>query len=233
MGEWRGGPPNGGCDFPAELAIWLSPSFPSGAFGYSQGLEQAVADRLVRDRDSLLDWLRVLTHHGALRNDVIIVSLVRQAADAAAIGELAQLCLALQPTKERAEEAVQVGQAFLTSLRAGWLRPDFDPDPWLDGAPVTYPVAVGLAARLYRFEILATLVAFAVAYHTNLVSAAIRLGAIGQFDGQRVLAALMPEIRCACKAAERASQHGLGQAAFGADLASMQHETLETRLFRS
>lgn len=34
------------------LATWFSPAFPIGAFAYSQGLEQAIADGAVRDRSS-------------------------------------------------------------------------------------------------------------------------------------------------------------------------------------
>ncbi len=67
----------------------------------------------------------------------------------------------------------------------------------------------------------------------NLVSAAVRLGIVGQTDGQRVLARLLPLCRTVAADAERASLDDLGGAVFRADLAAILHETQYTRLFRS
>jgi urease accessory protein len=220
-------------DFPAELMIWLSPAFPVGGFAYSQGLETAVARGWVFDAQSLTNWLAALACHGALRNDLIILSLVRRALDAARIDALAELAAALQPSKERAEEALLQGEAFLEAYRAAWAesgRRSFEPP---GQAPVTLPVAVGLAARAHGFDPFAALIAYATAFNTNLVSAAIRLGLVGQFDGQWVLARLLPDLREQCRFAVTAGEDDLGSATFAADLASILHETLAVRLFRS
>ncbi len=40
-----------------RLMTWLSPAFPVGAFSYSGGLAQVVADGDVGDADTLRDWL--------------------------------------------------------------------------------------------------------------------------------------------------------------------------------
>ncbi len=224
---------NNSAPFPAELMIWLSPAFPVGGFAYSQGLETAVARGWVSDAESLTNWLAALARHRALRNDLIILSLVRRAPDAARIGSLAELAAALQPSKERAEEALLQGQAFLEAYRAAWAeseRRSFEPP---DEAPVTLRVAVGLAARAHGLDPVATLMAYATAFSTNLVSAAIRLGIVGQFDGQRVLARLLPDLREQCRFAVTAGEDDLGSAAFAADLASILHKTLTVRLFRS
>ena len=217
--------------FPAELLIWLSPAFPIGAFAYSQGLETAVARGWVRDAATLTAWLSSLARHGSLRNDLIMLSLVRRASDDGTIRELAELSAALQPSKERSEEALVQGQAFMEAFRAAWAEPDESLAP--AGGPVTLPVAVGQAARARGLPLQATLIAYATAFTTNLVSAAIRLGAIGQFDGQRMLAALLPELRETCRLALNATEDDLGSATFAADLASILHETQTTRLFRS
>ncbi|TJX17773.1 MAG: urease accessory protein UreF, partial [Mesorhizobium sp.] len=42
---------------PLRLMAWLSPAFPVGSFSYSHGLERAVQDGLVADRQSLAAWL--------------------------------------------------------------------------------------------------------------------------------------------------------------------------------
>ena len=44
-----------------RLLSWTSPSFPIGAFSYSGGLEAAIEEGLVADRDSLGGWCREST----------------------------------------------------------------------------------------------------------------------------------------------------------------------------
>jgi urease accessory protein len=218
---------------PAELMIWLSPAFPVGGFAYSQGLETAAARGWVADAETLGGWLAGLVRHGALRNDLIILSLIRRAADAAAIAGLAELAGALQPSRERAEETAVQGEAFLQAYRAAWAGSEIRAFALPADAPVTLPVAVGLACRAHGFDLFASLLAYAIAFSANLVSAAIRLGVIGQFDGQRVLARVLPDLRSECRFALSAGEDDLGGACFAADLASILHETQATRLFRS
>ena len=78
-----------------------------------------------------------------------------------------------------------------------------------------------------------TLEAFLMAFVAALVSAAVRLGPIGQTDGQRITAALIPAVREAAAQADTATLDDLGGAAFRSDIASHRHETQYTRLFRS
>jgi urease accessory protein len=66
-----------------------------------------------------------------------------------------------------------------------------------------------------------------------MVSAGVRLIPLGQTDGQRTLAALMPTITDAAERADVTPLDDLGSATFRADIASMRHETQYTRLFRS
>jgi urease accessory protein len=225
--------PDSDVPFPAELLIWLSPAFPIGSFAYSQGLEAVVALGWISNAVSLRAWLASLAAHGALRNDLIILSLVRRAANDSKVGALAELSAAMQPSRERWEEAVTQGEAFLAAYRAGWSGNEARDFAAPGDTPITLPVAVGLASRAHALPLEATLIAYAAAFQTNLVSAAIRLGVIGQFDGQRVLAELLPDLRIACDFAIRAGEDDLGGAAFAADLASIAHEMQMTRLFRS
>ena len=77
------------------------------------------------------------------------------------------------------------------------------------------------------------LVGYLQAFAANLVSAGLRLGIIGQTDGQRILAALEPVVTRAAEAATSHDPADFGAATFAVDLASMAHETQYTRLFRS
>ena len=56
------------------LMQWLSPAFPVGAFAYSHGLEQAIADGQVSDADTLCDWIEALIVQGSARADAILLA---------------------------------------------------------------------------------------------------------------------------------------------------------------
>ena len=56
-----------------RLLTWLSPAFPTGAFAYSHGLEWAVDAGVIRDGETLTEWMAAVIAHGSGRNDTILV----------------------------------------------------------------------------------------------------------------------------------------------------------------
>ncbi|MBL4720621.1 MAG: urease accessory protein UreF, partial [Alphaproteobacteria bacterium] len=98
---------------------------------------------------------------------------------------------------------------------------------------LAYPVAVAMAAAGHGVSLRPALHAYLHGFIANLVSAGLRLISLGQTDGQRLLARLEPTIATLTDDALTATLDDLGGAAFLADIASMQHETQYTRLFRS
>jgi len=218
------------------LLVWLSPSFPVGAFAYSHGLEWAVEAGDINNAATCESWISDLLVHGSGYNDAIIMAAAHRAItirDRAALGEVAELAVAMQPSSERHLEATAQGNAFLTAARAAWEVPSlaFLKSAW-DG-DIAYPVAVGALSAGHDIPLSTTLDAFLLAFSATLVSAAVRLGPIGQTDAQRILAALMPTIRKMAILASTSTLDDLGSAAFRSDLASLRHETQYTRLFRS
>lgn len=218
------------------LLIWLSPAFPVGAFAYSHGIEWAVEAGDIVDASSLEEWLIDLLEFGAPRSDAILFSAAFRAAAGAdwpALIDVNALAVALTPSAERRLETTAQGTAFVAAARVAW---DCEPLRRLDDAPdgrVAYPVAVAAAASGRGLTLRASLEAFALAQAANLVSAALRLGPIGQTDGQKILAALLPRIRALAGEAQTATLADLGGCAFRCDIAAMRHETQYSRLFRS
>jgi urease accessory protein len=220
----------------ARLTIWFSPAFPVGAFAYSHGLEWAAERGWVRDRASLEAWLADLLIHGGPANDLILLRLSATAVQGRRLQELVELnelACALQPSTERRLEAIQQGNAFLQLMRATWSLPAIEAVAQILPPDVAYPVAVGAGVASHDVPIEQALFAYAMAFVSNITSAAIRLSVVGQTDGQRVIAALIPAMQSAAERALRATLDDLGGAAFHADIASLAHETQYTRLFRS
>ena len=223
-----------GGDLSLELLIWTSPAFPVGAFAYSHGLEWAHEAGDVTDAASLQAWLADLLAHGAARNDAILAGRAWHAAqDVPALLDLAELGVALATSAERRLETVTQGNAFLAVAAASWPCPPLHAYRAAQDGDTPYPVAFGLVAGAHAIALGETLDALLLGFVQNLVSAAIRLGAIGQTDGQRVVAALLPAIRVEAAGAREAGLDDLGAAAFRSDVGSLLHETQYTRLFRS
>ena len=101
------------------------------------------------------------------------------------------------------------------------------------GERVAYPAAIASAAAGHGLPLEASLQAFILAQIAAAVSAVVRLGPIGQTDGQKIQATLIPRIRALAREASGASLTDLGSCAFRSDIAAMRHETQYSRLFRS
>lgn len=219
------------------LQLWLSPSFPVGAYAYSHGLERAAESGWVTDATKLQGWLVDLIELGPLGNDMILLAHAWRGVRSGAVDDirsLAELGCALQPSAERHLETTQQGASFLATIRASWPTPQLIAlIAAVSGDPVPYPVAVGVAAGAHDVPLHDTLPAFGIAFVGGLVSAAIRLGIVGQTDAQRLLAALTPSIVELAHRTEAATLDDIGSCVWRSDLASLQHETQYTRLFRS
>jgi urease accessory protein len=210
-----------------RLLTWLSPAFPTGAFAYSHGLEWAVETHDIHDGETLRAWLEAVIAHGSGRNDTILLRQAHRAAlDPAALREVAGLARATAASRERYDEALAQGRAFVRAA-AGWNLPADLPQD------IPYAVAVGAMAGAHGIDEDTTASAYLQTFASNLISAAVRLVPLGQTTGLQTLAALEPTILDVVAATKDATVDDLGGCAFRSDLAAMQHETQYTRLFRS
>jgi urease accessory protein len=240
---------------------WLSPSFPVGSFAYSHGLEWAHEAGDVHNASTLQNWLTSLANHGSLRTDTALLALSYKASQIneetnlqppqnvqtskatnrsscagmtkvlnnTNLNEIIELASALAPSCERHLETIQQGNSLLRIAKDAW---PCDALTQLQGN-VAYPVALGVLAQGHNVQLETLLPAFGMAFISNLTSAAIRLGIIGQTDGQRTIKALLPAIETMAEFAKTATLGDLGACAFRSDIASMRHETQYTRIFRS
>ena len=207
-----------------RLLTWLSPSFPTGGFAYSHGLEWAVEAGDVTDRASLVAWLSDLVDHGSLWNDAILVRHAMRGADLAALADLACACAA---SRERAQETRALGAAFRRAVGV-WQAAEASAD---DSWPL--PVALGDALRREGIDEDTGCAAALHAALASLVSAAVRLVPLGQTDGLRATAALEPLVRQAARRSGQAGLEAIGGCCLRSDIAAMRHETQTTRLFRA
>jgi urease accessory protein len=231
--------PKGSSSALYRLLAWLSPGFPIGSFAFSHGLEAAAASGAVCDRYSLQLWISAIAASGGGRVDADIL---RDSYRASATGDLGALMyanrrgVAFRATAETRLETTAQGEAFLATCRAAWPNPVLD--CWAEGISargeaVCYAAAVGAATAQAGIPLDCALLGYLQALASTLVSAGLRLGIVGQTDGQRILAALEPVIAAAVSGALARDPDAFGGATVAVELASMAHETQYSRLFRS
>ncbi|MFT4743332.1 MAG: urease accessory protein [Yoonia sp.] len=206
------------------LAQWLSPAFPVGAFAYSHGLETAIQSGALANACDLEKWISDVLNYGSGRNDCILLRAAYGCGSDAALEDVNQTALAVSASSERVFETQLQGTAFSQTTAAIWGG---------DGSALCYPVAVGYAAAHMQFNVDLTAALYLHAFASNLVSAAVRAVPLGQTDGQRVIAALIPMCDQIAKDTQTTTRDDLSSTAFLSDIAAMQHETLQPRIFRS
>ncbi len=219
-----------------RLLTWLSPSYPVGAFAYSQGIETAVARGLIGDSVAALEWMEDSVSAGSLWSDAVIFARAHDAArmlDGWALENINGIAHAFQPTAELRLETLALGRAFLGVTLAAWPCPALDLIARIPGEDIVYPLAVAAAAAGHGVGPGPAVQAFLHAGAANLVSAAIRLVPLGQTDGQRIMARLEAPIAMAVEKARHVPLDDLSTACLMAEICCMSHETQVTRLFRS
>ncbi len=219
-----------------ELMRLASPALPVGGFSYSEALEAAVDAGRVTDLAQARNWLLDQLHLGLARSDLPVAARAFNAwrrGDLESIRELNDWMLATRETRELSAQSQQMGRSLLE-----WMRQrDGAPALLADAAALrpapTWPVAFSLAAAHAGAPRREALIALAVGWAENMVSAAIKAVPLGQSGGQRLLDALSPRLPAAVDAA--IAMPDSQRQAFTPMLAilSARHETQYTRLFRS
>ncbi len=207
--------------------------FPSGAVSFSWGLETMSNRGLVSTRRDLHQFVRAqLTNRWAVFERPVMIHAHAAAGDMEALAALDWRVEAQTLAAEQRDGSRRMGAALLAIHVKLETR---DAEAYLarvhDGLAAGHlPVVQGLVWQRLGFDAQLIQRMAAHALCTGLLSAAVRLAIIGHFDAQRVLADLHPVI-----------EDLLGQAVAGpdaihsfvpqTDIASMNHETDEMRLF--
>lgn len=205
------------------LLNWMSPTFPTGAFAYSHGLEWAISNGDVTTTSDVEIWIKTVLQSGSGWNDAVLFA--RCWHDDA--NTLNQLALALASSHERHLETTQLGRAFTIAARTFY--PD-TPHPTTDTA---YPIAAGTALAKAGIDQSQALLAFLQGFTTALISVAVRLIPLGQTKGLGTARNLIPVIAATAERAGKATLNDLGSNTILADIAAMKHQTQHSRIFRT
>lgn len=204
------------------LLNWMSPTFPIGSFAYSHGLEQAIVDGRISTAAHVENWIADLLQQGSGWNDAILFAQCWSTPT----DELNECALALAGSAERYMETTHLGRNFniAASIWTGAEKTE---------TAIAYPIAAGQACVMMGIDQHQALIAYLQGFCSALVSVAVRLVPLGQTNGLIVMRNLAPLLTSTAAKAAASNLEDIGTSCFAAEITAMQHETLETRIFRT
>ena len=211
-----------------------SSALPVGAYSYSEGLETLVENGFISNQATLQQWLEAELSYGAIRLEAAVMV---RAAQAATMGDMQTLrdwnlwLSAARETQELRNSSWQMGRSLMQLL--GKIQPQIQPFADAVGNPCNYAIAFGIASAHWQIHLSAAILGYLHSWATNLITAGVKIIPLGQTAGQELLLNLQPLISHAATEIISLKDDEIACCSWGLSLASMQHETQYTRLFRS
>lgn len=218
----------------SRLLQLASPLLPVGGYSYSEGLETLILQSKIDDRSSLQTWIEFELQAGAIRIEAAVMD---RAYLAASQGDLVRLkywdrwLSAMRETEELRHQSWQMGGS-LTKL-AIELTPEIQELFSALDRPCHYAIAFGITAQSWQIDRHATILAYLQCWVTSQIGVGVKLIPLGQTAGQQMLWQLLAQLDLLAQTIPTLADDELYACTWGSSLASMQHETLYSRLFRS
>uniref|UniRef100_B8HW48 Urease accessory protein UreF n=1 Tax=Cyanothece sp. (strain PCC 7425 / ATCC 29141) TaxID=395961 RepID=B8HW48_CYAP4 len=221
---------------PALLSLLqlASPALPVGAYSYSEGLETLITEGKIQNSSDLQRWLELELRHGAIAVEAAVLVGAYQTIP----GDLQQLqswnawLSAFRETEELRLQSWQMGRSLLKLLLDLQIIPE-EVGESLRSQPCNFAIAFALAATHWQIDLETAVLGYLQSWVTNLINAGIKLIPLGQTAGQKLLLDLQPILIQTTSAILNQVTFDLKCCTWGLTLASMQHETQYSRLFRS
>lgn len=215
-----------------RLLQLVSPSLPIGAYTYSQGIEWAVEQGWITTQDELSDWLQGLMQSNMLYLELPVFFKMLQAwkqFDEISIQEWNRYLLASRETLELRQEEINRARAFTQIVIS--LEPNAEKVKHL--IIQSQHACLSYACNACKIKADEAAAALLWGWLENLVLSAVKIIPLGQTAGQRVIFNLSEMIPDIIQQAKQVEDDDIGSSSMALSIASSQHETLYTRLFRS
>jgi urease accessory protein len=216
-----------------SLLQLTSSALPVGAYSYSEGLEMLVENGIITSPESLQNWLESELKYGAIRMEAAVMVRAYEAVkteDLQLLSYWNQWLSAARETQELRSASWQMGRSLIQLLEK--LHPQIKSITSTVGNPCNYAIAFGIALAHHQINIQAGLLGYLHSWVSNLITAGVKLIPLGQTAGQQLILSLQPLLNHATQITAM-TDDDLSCCSWGLSLASMQHETQYTRLFRS
>lgn len=219
-----------------KLLQLFSAALPVGAYNYSEGLESAIAQQKIIKEDQLLQWLSNELSQGTIPIETALMLRSYRCwynQDLEGLNFWNQWGSAVKETSELREQSWQIGNSLTRLLIALENDPELEKKINAIKTPHNSAIVYGIAAAHWQIEEKSAMLGYLHSWATNLINAGVKLIPLGQTTGQQLLLQLHPQIESAATVILNLKDDQLYTCSWGLGLASMQHETQYSRLFRS
>lgn len=212
-------------------------SFPLGAYSYSEGLEFLVDNGDISDVEKLRQWLENELIYGSIRLEGAIALRAYncyQNGDAQRLYYWNNWLSASRETKELREQSWQMGKSF-SRLILNLIPDDTNLHRLINSfdSPCNSAIAFGIITAHIGISPQEMLWGYLHNWVNNLVNGGIKLIPLGQTEGQKLILALHSTIVNSSEEIMNLQDDQLASCSWGLSFASIHHETLYSRLFRS
>ncbi len=215
-----------------SLLQLISPSLPIGGYTWSQGIEWAVEAGWIGDATELQAWLEGLMHTSLHYLELPLLKRMLGAwshDDLAWLDELNQRLIASRETHELRLEETSRARAFCDLLLS--LQPDAaEFERHLRRSQLA---CFSFACHRWGIDYARAGQGLAMSWLENLVLSAVKIVPLGQTAGQQVIFDLGTQIPALVTSAGQVDDDQVGASSMAMAIASANHETQYTRLFRS
>ena len=220
--------------YPQQLLLLLqlaSPLLPVGGYSYSEGLESLILQGNVHDRSTLQTWIDRELQAGAIGIETAIMDrayLASSQFNRERLNYWNNWLTAARETEELRLQSWQMGGSLIKLALE--LTPEIQDSIEY---PCHYAIAFGITAQSWHIDRHLAILAYLHSWVTNQIGVGVKLIPLGHTAGQQLLWQLQESIYLLSQTLLVLDNEDLYVCSWGSSLASMQHETLYSRLFRS
>jgi urease accessory protein len=217
-----------------QLLQLASPLLPVGGYSYSEGLESLILQAKIDDRTTLHTWIDRELQTGAIGIETAVMDRSYQACsqlNSERLNYWNNWLTAARETEELRLQSWQMGGSLIKL--AIEITPEIQQLSDSIEHSCHYAIAFGITAQSWQIDRRSAILAYLHSWASNQVSVGIKSIPLGQTAGQQILWQLQHSIDLRSQNILDLADEDLYACSWGSALASMQHETLYSRLFRS
>ncbi len=211
--------------------------FPAGSFTLSHGLETLIQNHKIQSASELQTFIQLLLSHKLATTDIVALVHSHRASnsnDLDAMREADRRLYVQTATALNRETQRQSGRALLMVANSTWQDPQLkvlQQESAQGKIHCLHPMIFGVVSAIADIPEEDAVLAFSHSLVSSILSAAIRLGAIGHLQAQQVLLQLAPTIDLVYLKAQSLDLAEMYSGTPAIDFAQMQHANLSQRLF--
>ncbi len=212
--------------------------FPTGIFATSNGLEFLFKEKKIQGMKDLIEMIRVSINQQIGPSDCVALANVIDSADKNELDKVMEadkIVFSTKPVKEIRNASVRSGVQLIKCVsefvKDNKILNLYKDNITKNNAYGVFPVAFGVCCNALKINKEKSLAMMLYGFTVGIVGAALRLGIIQHFEGQKIIHDIKPIISQTIKEYSNKSLLEMWQFAPQVDIVQMSHEKMDSKMF--